>query len=1533
MVKINKRKEAYITMGKKFFAYVMSLLLLLNTFVPIQGNMTAYAANAPLGVTDHWAQKYLENLFMYGIMRGDQDGNMNPDIPITRAEFVSMVNRAFGYREYQKTGKTFSDVKPTAWYADDIAIAKQQGYFAGITPAKAEPGGYLTREQAVALLCRNIKLEEKQGEILGFTDSRQFGNWSKGSIGAFLEKGYIAGYKDSTFRPKAYISRGEAAKIISDIIGKWISKAGTYRYGTVQGNLMLTNSGITLEDTVIVGDLYITSGVGSGYVNLNNVNVTGDVIISGGGSSNIGENSINFHNCHINRLIVDGQEEKVIAVDTLGTTVIAKTIVKTRAFLENHGDYKVGFIDVELRGSDIVQLTLAGDFDKVTVKNPKNQLKVGKGYVRNLYVDEDATESSVILDKGAYIGTLTLETICKVTGLGDISTLVVNANGCEVDMWPDKIVIRPGFTVKIDGKDFTSSDAEQYSAEPRILAGYPKEDEIGSSKATMKYKTNKSGQLYWVITFEEYADDVKEEHVLEPKKGKHIIASGNAPIKEAEKEILSTINGLSKETQYTISSMLVDVRNETSRLKATDFKTVDDTIPAFVSGYPKVSSNDSTKLDIAVAPSKKCTVYWAVFPQGNAAPTAQDMKKDKIAGALASGKQSKLKPNIEKILTASGLKEKTKYDVYVLLSDGERDSKVSKVTATTKDTTPPEFINGYPRQWEATEKNIDVNVKINEDGIVYWVLEKKGTEFPPPYVDPDTNEVVKPSIDSEAASNAVITGNNAFKKGKTNAKENQEVVLKLSGLEEQTNYDLYVVAQDASKNASKVKHITVKTKDTIPPEASLKFSEDVEGRPSTKADITIWFNEEVWDYQSKKTLTPQDVKKNVTLYSLVDSNENKVAFDENKIEIGTSPEGKSFIKFTPESLNLHSGTKYVFELSGIVDTSNNRMKDGYRDNLHFETVPPLVQLTKLDDDGKMDIIFRAEPQESDTEETVLYDMVLESDLMVRFELYQRNMGQTDWGNALYEVYIDKNSATTLGYEDFEERRKTDSNARLEFEKFSTIPAREYGIKMKSINGVTDRGSWNQKVTLRVKAAIGSYGALSKLAATPTDWAGALEEGVTAVHNPGNFFIVRSFLDTTPPKFRDTYPRLGVPAADGGKENEFIGDTWLAPQVMTDKKATMYYLVALEGSVTDDTLTPEKLMSGNIKPKGSVWGTYDIVSGDALFDFPIQGLEPEKDYRIWYCLKGAAPTPSKVEFKKFRTKAITVPKLDTKNITRQEDSVDVNVRADRNASIQWILMPDSSAVHYLKKLPDGNYVVDPDKEAGLKQKILEAKVGDEAIIDAGGALTVWEGAVKDYPYSAKVSAKNMDKNLSYTFFAIGRATLDDNTTQVGEWSTPYFTSGIRTTDKTPPDIIVKGRPNKKLQDGYSGDILITFTEPVYYVVENQDNIPEAVPLTPRKFYEDLAAINCRILDPQYFSLVRYTTATGADDGPMTSIQFKYADASSSSNIVGKNLVLCDKNVNVAGRVSLDFSTTQDPEGDLNNPLNMIGFTGGWIKPEN
>ena len=50
---------------------------------------TAHAAS--------WADPYVQTLVDWGVMRGDIGGNMAPDRSITRAEFVTMMNRAYGY--------------------------------------------------------------------------------------------------------------------------------------------------------------------------------------------------------------------------------------------------------------------------------------------------------------------------------------------------------------------------------------------------------------------------------------------------------------------------------------------------------------------------------------------------------------------------------------------------------------------------------------------------------------------------------------------------------------------------------------------------------------------------------------------------------------------------------------------------------------------------------------------------------------------------------------------------------------------------------------------------------------------------------------------------------------------------------------------------------------------------------------------------------------------------------------------------------------------------------------------------------------------------------------------------------------------------------------------------------------------------------------------------------------------------------------------------------------------------------------------
>ena len=56
-------------------------------------------AVSPTAEAADWMEPYLEQVVEWGVMRGDASGNLNPDRQITRAEFVTMVNRAFGYTE------------------------------------------------------------------------------------------------------------------------------------------------------------------------------------------------------------------------------------------------------------------------------------------------------------------------------------------------------------------------------------------------------------------------------------------------------------------------------------------------------------------------------------------------------------------------------------------------------------------------------------------------------------------------------------------------------------------------------------------------------------------------------------------------------------------------------------------------------------------------------------------------------------------------------------------------------------------------------------------------------------------------------------------------------------------------------------------------------------------------------------------------------------------------------------------------------------------------------------------------------------------------------------------------------------------------------------------------------------------------------------------------------------------------------------------------------------------------------------------
>ena len=235
--------------GRRTVAALLALVMVVG-LVPM---------TAPQSQAASVLQPYLDKLVEWGVMKGDANGNLDPNRAITRAEYVAMTNRAFGYDEVGPI--PFSDVSDRAWYAEDIAIGYNAGYFQGTSGNTASPSDTLTREQAAVMLGRNLLMQAQTGENTDFSDSRSMSEWSRGIVGSLVDSGIVKGYTDGTFKPKNNITRGEVASLLANAIGTRYSEAGESSPGYIYGNLTITASGTTLRNTTIAGDLYITFSI------------------------------------------------------------------------------------------------------------------------------------------------------------------------------------------------------------------------------------------------------------------------------------------------------------------------------------------------------------------------------------------------------------------------------------------------------------------------------------------------------------------------------------------------------------------------------------------------------------------------------------------------------------------------------------------------------------------------------------------------------------------------------------------------------------------------------------------------------------------------------------------------------------------------------------------------------------------------------------------------------------------------------------------------------------------------------------------------------------------------------------------------------------------------------------------------------------------------------------------------------------------------------------------------------------------------
>jgi len=177
---------------------------------PVTQPVTPLPIGSLKDITNHWAGERINNLVARGAIKGYPDGTFQPDATITRAEFTTVVVKAFNLTN--SNGKVFTDTSGH-WAKDYIATATAAGIVGGYNDNVFGPNDPVTREQMAAMVVKAANLTVAAAENQ-FADSSGIAGWAQKAVATAVNNQIIRGYPDNTFKPGGKATRAEAVTVI-----------------------------------------------------------------------------------------------------------------------------------------------------------------------------------------------------------------------------------------------------------------------------------------------------------------------------------------------------------------------------------------------------------------------------------------------------------------------------------------------------------------------------------------------------------------------------------------------------------------------------------------------------------------------------------------------------------------------------------------------------------------------------------------------------------------------------------------------------------------------------------------------------------------------------------------------------------------------------------------------------------------------------------------------------------------------------------------------------------------------------------------------------------------------------------------------------------------------------------------------------------------------------------------------------------------------------------------------------------------------
>lgn len=164
-----------------------------------------------------WFYSDVAYVYEKGIMDGVADRVFDPNAPLNRAMFVTMLYRAAGEPAVSQAA-SFSDVPAGSWYSDAVAWASANGVVDGYEGNVFLPGDSLTREQLATILYRYAKLlglntYAPEDALAGFPDAAGVSAYALDAMRWAVYTGLMQG-SENGLEPRSSASRAQVAAIV-----------------------------------------------------------------------------------------------------------------------------------------------------------------------------------------------------------------------------------------------------------------------------------------------------------------------------------------------------------------------------------------------------------------------------------------------------------------------------------------------------------------------------------------------------------------------------------------------------------------------------------------------------------------------------------------------------------------------------------------------------------------------------------------------------------------------------------------------------------------------------------------------------------------------------------------------------------------------------------------------------------------------------------------------------------------------------------------------------------------------------------------------------------------------------------------------------------------------------------------------------------------------------------------------------------------------------------------------------------------------